>query len=267
MKRLVISIAATLMASSALAGTGSSSNGATSQTAVYTASGSPTVPVWATQACVTLVGGGGGGSGGAPGVTDGGGGGGAGNTVNQCAPVTGGATLTTTVGAAGTGGSSGNSGTGGGFTTISGFANGIALVAYGGSPGLMITGTSTAGVGGGSTVGSANPVAYSAIDPTGVFTGANGVVNSGASASANRCFTKAIGTTNGAGASTTGGGAGGCSMFGVGGNGGDYGATTGSVGANATGYGAGGGGGGLGGTTGGAGGNGSPGIIIVRFTQ
>ncbi len=218
-------------------------NSGMTRRAVFTSSGTFTVPANVTQIWVSgCAGGGGGGTGGGAGGTNvgsGAGGGGAGQSIQKSAyAVTPGASISITIGAAGTGGGAGGTGNGGSGTSGGNTTIGTLVTLNGGSggPGGVNAPTgSCAGVAGGA----------------GYPQGATGTD------SGNDIYGSALG---GSGAS---------SPFGGGGPGG-RGGTGGGVPASAAGgYGAGGGGGGgsysAGSGNGGAGADGSPGFVTIEW--
>ena len=223
--------------------------------AVFTSNGTWPVPdfvdtIWV-SGCAGGAGGGGGGGGGDTNYNgSGGGGGGAGqSTIKQAISVTGGHTLSITIGAGGAGGTvsdqaAGGSGGDGGNTVLTDSTSSTTL--------LTLTG-GTGGTGGivgdaGNSAGGAGGTGY----PSGGW-GSDG-----------------CGTANNTTATALGG-VGASSPFGGGGCPGRAGSAAGMSGTDAFGYGGGGGGGGgdYGGGTGsypgGAGGNGAPGFLVIEW--
>lgn len=231
-------------------GSGVLSWGSPSSVSTFTSSGTFVVPTGVTRIYVTMVGGGGGGGGGAEntsgGGTAGGGGGGASGSALQglALTVSGGESITVTIGAAGSGGAggaafgtAGTNGAAGGDTSLSGTFGTVTAKGGGGGVGAP---TGTGGVGG---------------LPTGTDDalgdrgrgGGNGAVGNGG---------------NGAGGLLGGGGTFGPAGTGSNGPGGN--------GAAGTHFGGGGGGGGggaaaAGAGAGGNGGNGTAGIVVIRW--
>jgi len=252
------------------------------QTVRVTASGSVTVPAWATVADVTLVaGGGGGGGGGAAALTSGvanqvgGAGGGAGGDLQISTPVVPNDTLTVTVGNGGTGGTgavastgaagvAGGLGGGGSPTSITG--NGISYTVIGGGPGRAggaNTGTaSNAGVKGSNANGANAAILYG--QGTGSISGAVPIGGGPGPYAAG-------GGTGGVIANATNGGVGGAPGTFLGQTQVNQAQTATATGgnsinaANNSGAGGGAGGGGAPGGAGGNGGNGGSGFAVVTF--
>ena len=195
--------------------------------AVFTANGTWTVPSYVSTIWVSGCAGGGGGGGGAFSVSGGNGGGAGQSTIKQAISVTGGHSLSITIGGGGANGGTGNTaGTAGGNTVLGDSTASTTLLTLAGGGG------GSAGGSGSSTTNAANSAGAS-----GYPAGGNGAIINGYSY----------------------GGSGGSSPFGGGG------AASQSIGQgtaqNASGYGSGGGGGG------GAvdGGNGAPGFFVIEW--
>lgn len=219
----------------AFAGTGSTGAPPASLTRTFTSSTTDTVPSWASGAFVTLQAGGGGGAVGTSGGSSGEG------WLDLFTPVTGGTSLTITVGAGGA------SALTGGDTSISGAGAAIP--------------TAKGGRGGG--IGPAgNPTPW--FDGNGLGFGANQTASTNSIVYDMHLVPQQVSTSSvplfcvnfdGSVIALNTGAAGGCSHFGKGGSGSP---TTGSPG---TGFGS---GGGAGATAGGAG---APGLVIIRYVQ
>lgn len=188
--------------------------------AIFTSSGSFTVPAGVTTMYLSGCAAGGGGGAGGPGSISstpawagGGGGGGAGQPVQRFAyPVTAGGTISVSTGAAGVGGTAsgtnpGNSGTAGGNTVVSGagFNGGVAITLVGGSAGN-----------GGSAATSGNGVggAAGAGFPAGGF--GNDTTSGNASGSGGSGASSPFGGGGGAARSSTSGGVPGGAAYGFG---------------------------------------------------
>jgi hypothetical protein len=232
------------------------------QTVFCTSSGSVVVPLWATVAELLVVGAGG--SGGGAGsassaIAQGGGGGGAaGTSIRKTQAITGGITLTVTIGAPGTsgvggasGGNAGTAGASGGNSSVTG--TGVAVVAGGGYPGGSTAANTTA-------LGTGGPFSW-AVSGSPAGTGGGGGVRTGG------CTEAGIWGGGGGGSSsaTLGGGGGNAyptvtlNIYILAGVSGSSGTTAGLAGTAAPANSGCGGGGGGGGANGGAGGNGAAG--------
>lgn len=220
-----------------------SPNGFALNTQVFTATGTLVVPTGVTQMLIDAVASGGGGGGGGSGSSatgSGGGGGGAGqSTQRQTVAVTGGETLTVTIGNAGSSAAAATNGGNGGSLTIVGSVSGSLVNLSGGNGG--VAGINLAGGSGGGAGGVGFP---------------NGSYGND--------------TSSGASGSPGGnGGPGASSPFGGGGGSGRGASANGIAGMAAGGYGGGGGGGGgyyvSGVGTGGAGGAGTKGFAAIRW--
>jgi hypothetical protein len=222
------------------------------QTDVFTANGTYTVPAWAQRLEIGLIGGGGGGGGGACGdatsARSGGGGGGAGALVEATIDVRDlGPVLTLSIGAGGTGGQGvsgpnpGLAGATGGSSSV--LLNGTAvLTAGGGSPGSPITGLG--GVGGSGSYGPGGGGGAMSLSGT-APAGGNGL-GAGPGAGGGGGGLETTSTPRGGGAGGFGYVDGGLGRRSAGGNGGGAPGGAGSVGSSKTwirGSGAGGGGG------------------------
>ena len=251
---------------------------------VFTGNGSTTVPATGVTNITALIisGGGGGGGGGGTvaggGGAGGGGGGSGGVVVLESMAVSGGETITVTVGIAGAAGAGGSAGSGasanaGGNTVVAGSS--VTLTALGGTGGGG--GVVNSGATGGAAGAAGAAIFVGGMNSAGGGAGGkgadSGAGNSGGGATGTRSVrsTAAIGGTTAGSAGTGGGGGGGGSAFGisgVGGNGGNS-TPTGGASANAnTGAGGGGGGGAGSGTgTGSGGGNGGSGKVYLYMVS
>ena len=195
--------------------------------AVFTANGTWTVPSYVSTIWVSGCAGGGGGGGGAAAVSGGNGGGAGQSTIKQAISVTGGHSLSITIGGGGANGGTGNTaGTAGGNTVLGDSTASTTLLTLAGGGG------GNAGGGGSDTTNAANSAGAS-----GYPAGGNGAIIDGYSC----------------------GGSGGSTPFG-GGGAASWGNGQGTA-QNASGYGSGGGGGG--GAA--AGGNGAPGFLVIEW--
>ena len=225
------------------------------------ATGTQTIPSWATVAEIHIVGGGGGGGGGGVGVSaQGGGGGGAGCAVTKIIAVTGGASYSGSVGGGGNGAAALGNGVSGSNTTLT--IAGQTITAAGGSAGQAGGGNGNYGVPGmspGTTIipgtGGGYNYALIPVAPIQQF-GCSGGASGGASTSSKGGLGSPGGSSTSiptqAGANTTTSG------------------TAGSAGESSSSTSPGGGGGGGGGSaytggTAGAGGNGGTGSITITF--
>jgi hypothetical protein len=231
-----------------------------------TSSGTYTVPTLASLLHISGVGGGGGGGGGTVGTNRqvGGAGGAAGTTAEQIINVTGGSTLTVTIGAggsagpAGTSGRTGGAGGAGGTTTVSG--QGVA-VAAGGGPGGSGAAQGTEAVNGGAYGAPPGETSNSPTASSGGYSGQYGGSPYGLSPGG--------GGGGGGVYRTKGGGGGGAGTAQDGGGNGGSGASSnpsGQSGGSAGSPGCPGGGGGsaAAGGTAGAGGSGASGFVVIR---
>jgi hypothetical protein len=240
-------------------------------TAIFTSSGTFTVPAGITEVLVSGIGGsGGGGGGGAWGSAASGGGGGGSGSGRAIVdfPVLGltpGASITVTIGNGGTGGQGGvgatNDGANGSAGNTTSFNAHLSLAGGSGGIGGQAGATSTGGGGGGGGAGIASGAGGD---------GGNGGGSAGNTATDGLYGAGGSGGGGAGGASGGGGGGGGGSTIGDGGNGGTgatgNGADAADGSANIGAGVGGGGGGGVGGTgNGGDGGIGSSGILMVKW--
>lgn len=244
--------------------------GSTTQSQEFTSSGTFTVPTNVTLIWVTAIGGGGGGSTTISAGLGGGGGGTGEHVASMPVLVSGGESVTVTVGSKGTGGAAGQASAqaGGSGTDTSIAAVSATIVAKGGSGGAA---SASSGAGGG-TNGSASKSGNTAGTPGTAnsvcgFGGSSGGGGGNSTATAGTSGGGSGGYSGGAGgavaSSQAGGGGGGSTPWGAGGAGG----AGGSIGNNAasTAYGAGGGGGGGKATTTIGGGDGCAGYVLITW--
>lgn len=244
----------------------------------FTSSGSSDVGSDVTWIAITGIGGGGGGGGGggtadANGAAGGGGGSGGAFATGIVKQVSGGDTITVTIGSGGGGGTGGTSvtGTGGSNGTATTVTNGTWTVTFragiGGGGGVGGTGATKAGGAGGTS-----NTHQGTFQCTGGIGGENAANSAGAGGDSSLTYSGGgAGSRNGAAGDGGEGGGGGAGLFGAGGDGGAGGINAGSVapvaGSNAA-TNSGGGGGGAGGSgsgvsTGATGGNGAAGYVVL----
>jgi hypothetical protein len=245
-----------------------------SQSQEFTSSGTFTVPSGVTEVWITAIGGGGGGGGSDTAETVKAGGGGGSGELCQNVPVnvTGGGSVSVTIGAAGTGGvgSTGANGGDGGDTSFGAFpivrggkggvgaaAGSPSIGGVGGGPGGGTAGSYSTPTGGNGARGSAEaPTYFGGAGGGGTASTTTGTGGNGGGAGGY------IGGTGGAAAGgASGGGGGGSSIYGLGANGGVGGAVGNA--ATAANYGVGGGGAGSGHGNDRNGGDGAPGYCLV----